>query len=382
MERITGVDAARGLAVLGMVTAHVGPSSEVFWSPAGWLAVADGRSAATFALLAGVSAALLSGGPDPVIGTRLVQARTRILVRAALLFVLGGLVTMLGTPVAVILGHYALYFAVVVAFLRWRPRELLLVAAGFAVLGPPICFTIAATLAQEQARPTMLADLVVGPYYPAGIWMAYVLTGLAVGRLDLWSRTVRLRLAGAGAALAVVGYVGSRIALAAFAGASESTLQLLRADPHDNTMFEVVGNTGVALVVLAVLLVAAERWPRMLFPLIATGALALTVYVGHIFVIAALGSDVVWHATAGTWLAFLVVILVSASLWRAFVGRGPLERVLHWVSTRAADVWPDVLPERPARTEPAGQGAPAAEPLGQAPQGQTSPRSQEPSTDR
>jgi len=329
VERITGVDAARGLAVLGMVTAHVGPSSEVFWSPAGWLAVADGRSAATFALLAGVSAALLSGGPDPVVGTRLVQSRTRILVRAALLFVLGGLVTMLGTPVAVILGHYALYFAVVVAFLRARPRELLWAAAGFAVLGPPICFTIAATLAEEQVRPTMLADLVVGPYYPAGIWMAYVFTGLAVGRLDLRSRDVRLRLAGAGAGLAIVGYLGSRVALAAYAGAPESTLQLLRAGPHDDTAFEVVGNTGVALVVLAVLLVAAERWPRALFPLVATGALALTVYVGHIVVIALLGDDVVWHATAGTWAAFLVVILVAASLWRAFVGRGQviLERI-------------------------------------------------------
>lgn len=367
MERITGVDATRGLAVLGMVTAHVGPSSEVFWSPTGWLAVTDGRSAATFAMLAGVSAALLSGGPDPVIGTRLVQARTRILVRAALLFVLGGLVTMLGTPVAVILVHYALYFAVVVAFLRARPPELFWTAAAFAVLGPPICFTIAAVLAQEDVRPTVLADLVVGPYYPAGIWMAYVLTGLAVGRLDLRSRTVRLRLAGAGTLLALVGYVGSRIALAGSAGAPESTLQLLRADPHDDTMFEVVGNTGVALVVLAVLLVSTERWPRVLFPLIATGALALSVYVGHIVVIAMLGEGVVRQATTGTWLAFVVVILVAASLWRAFVGQGPLERVLHRVSTRAADVAPDLLPPRPSRAEP---------------QGQTSPRSQTPSTDR
>jgi len=49
-------------------------------------------------------------------------------------------------------------------------------------------------------------------------------------------------------------------------------------EPHSSTTFEVVGNVGVALLVLAGALVAAERWPRPLAPLAAVGAMALTAY--------------------------------------------------------------------------------------------------------
>ena len=60
MRRIVGVDTARGLAVLGMVTAHVGPDDA--WRttpPGGWSQLADGRPSALFVLLAGVGLALL-----------------------------------------------------------------------------------------------------------------------------------------------------------------------------------------------------------------------------------------------------------------------------------------------------------------------------------
>ena len=43
--RLRGVDAARGLAVLGMMAAHVAvPRTLELDEPASWLAIADGRS--------------------------------------------------------------------------------------------------------------------------------------------------------------------------------------------------------------------------------------------------------------------------------------------------------------------------------------------------
>ena len=67
----------------------------------------NGRSSILFAVLAGVSLALLSGRTDPVRGDDLVRARTRILVRAAWVFAIGGALEALGTDVDIILGVYA-----------------------------------------------------------------------------------------------------------------------------------------------------------------------------------------------------------------------------------------------------------------------------------
>jgi hypothetical protein len=38
------------------------------------------------------------------------------------------------------------------------------------------------------------------------------------------------------------------------------------------------------------------------------------------------------------WLLFVTGALVSATVWRARLGRGPLERLLTWSSRRAAAV--------------------------------------------
>jgi len=338
VERIGGIDVARGLAVLGMMTAHVGAAGPDFFTATGWLAVADGRSAATFAVLAGVSMALLSGGPRSVAGARLVRARIRIAVRGVLLLILGLVLTGLGTPVAVILPSYAAYFLLVLPILRARLAALLAGAAAVAVLGPPVCFAITDALAGNDGPYALTADLLTSGYYPAGIWMAYVLTGLAVGRLDLSRSALRARLVLAGAGLAVLGYVGGAVAVRVAAGDGPEVLRLLTTEPHADTTFEVVGNTGVALGVLGICLVLADRWPRAVYPVAATGALALTAYSLQIVAIAALGDDVVRQPDAGTHLAFLVVTLVAASAWRARLGRGPLERGLHGLSTGVADV--------------------------------------------
>ncbi len=58
--RIDGLDVARAIAILGMFVAHVGNSGRR-QSPGGWdwLWIADGRPSALFAVLVGVSMALI-----------------------------------------------------------------------------------------------------------------------------------------------------------------------------------------------------------------------------------------------------------------------------------------------------------------------------------
>jgi hypothetical protein len=56
-------------------------------------------------------------------------------------------------------------------------------------------------------------DLLVTGFYPANTWMAFVVTGMALGRLDLTSGAVQRRLAELGPALIVLGY-GTSLLLA------------------------------------------------------------------------------------------------------------------------------------------------------------------------
>lgn len=380
MQRVVGADVTRGLAVLGMFTAHVGAAGTSLsdW-PTGLLNLTHGRSAATFALLAGLSAALLSGGYRPLTGPRMRHARVRVLVRAAALWPLGVLMTALGTMVAVILESYAVMFALAALALSWRRRTLLVAAGVVAVVGPVVLRLLEPGLYWVQNDPQpQLVDLLVGRFYPVVVWMAYLLVGMAVGRTDLLAPGAPRRLALWGVPLAVAGYGTAALGTHLLVGPTNTLRRpLLDASAHANSTPEVVGNIGVTLVVLALALLAAEHLPRLVQPLASVGALALTVYCGHLVAIAVLGNEVIYEPSNVTLAVFVVVALVAATLWRLVLRRGPLEAGLHWVSSSIADVVvPDGRRSGPGEDltvehrEPAVLGqSPGAPGLGQALEG-------------
>ncbi len=334
MQRLTGIDVARGLAVLGMVTAHVGPDAPGRTTPADRvLELADGRSSALFVVLAGVSLALMSGGQVPVSGRDLRRARVRVAVRAVVVLLVGLVLDSLDTPILVILPTYAVLFLAGCLVLRWSVRALVVAAAVLAVVGPLVRDVV--TVGGGPQGPGMsldLRDLLVGPHYPALVWFAYLLAGLALGRGDLASRAVQRRTALVGAVLAVVGYGGGWVARLAVGDAALASTQ-----PHSSTTFEVAGNTGVALLVVAASLALAPRAPRLLAPIAAVGALAFTAYTTQILVVAAVGPEIVWEPLVTSWVVFVVATTLVCWGWRTWLGRGPLERVLHGVSTAVAE---------------------------------------------
>jgi uncharacterized membrane protein YeiB len=318
---MVGLDVARGLAVLGMVAAHVGDDSA--WP---WLQIFDGRSAATFATLAGVSAAIMSrptaGGAE--------AGRPRIVRRALVIGVIGLLLYPFTPAIADILPTYAVMFLLLAALLELSSTMLVTLAGVFMLFGPPV-----AQAAQAVAAPGRVPwplDVLVGQHYPGVVWMAYLLVGLAVGRLELRSTTVRIRLALLGVTLAALGYATG--AWATQAGLGERWAALLDTAPHASTTPEVTGNLGVVLVVLAGCLALSDAAPWLVTPVAATGAMALSAYVTQLLVISALGPDVVWHPQGNGVLIGLWVALIAASwAWRIRSGRGPLERLVHVLST-------------------------------------------------
>ncbi len=360
VDRIGGFDLARGLAVLGMFGAHLDIGTELTGDPSSWAAVVDGRSSILFATLAGVSIALLSGRARPAEGIDLVRARLRIAVRAAWVLAIGAVLEWLDTFVAIILGVYAVLFVLALPFLRWSPGRLFAAAGALAVVGPPLNTVLGQLLSVADAESHYVAELLVTGTYPAMLWLAFVLVGMGIGRMDTGAGAAagagRARLAAAGAAAAVLGYGGGWTSTRLLADGVPSSgpeegfaspvgevqaAWLSGAEPHSGTPFELVGSCGFAVLVIAGCLVAADALPLLTAPLRAVGALALSIYSAHIVVLWALiPLDPVRPQGVGLWLVFGVSALAGAGLWRWRLGRGPLERLLTWSSTSAAAVRP------------------------------------------
>ncbi|MFF4255564.1 DUF418 domain-containing protein [Streptomyces sp. NPDC001663] len=378
--RLVGIDLARGLAVLGMYAAHVGPDPTM-GGPLGFvLELARGRASALFALLAGFSLILITGRPEPRTGRAGRQAVGRIVIRSIVLMALGFALTALDTDVDVILSFYGLLFLLVLPLHRLSARTLAAIAVAGALIMPQVLYVIRQSIEGGDWADTVIAgdplaritgtdgflELLFTGEYPVLTWMSFMVAGMALARLDLTRARTLARLSYAGGALAVLGYGGSWLALhlvphawgtvaAATDGASPASAWwsdtvgdiddgtpaawLLVGAPHSQTTFSILGNTGVALIVVAACIWATARLPRLTrlaTPVIAVGMISLTTYVLHILAIRVVGME---EETAPALLAlflFSATAMVLAVVWTRRFRRGPLEHLLH-ATTRLAD---------------------------------------------
>ncbi|HLS49259.1 MAG TPA: DUF418 domain-containing protein [Actinomycetaceae bacterium] len=343
--RIIAVDIARGIAVLGMFAAHLGVGTSGARSPE-WLAIADGRPSASFAILAGVSIALFTGRERPPSGHELRWGAMRVLSRAIVIFAIGLLLEALRTPIAVILPSYAAAFVLVTPAIAARSRTALALAGVVSLALPPLVVWARTgggagpSWVETDLGQSYVAELFLTGRYPALAWSAYLLLGLAVGRLRLRRPRIQLTLAAAGLALVAVGYGGAGFLQSRLGpDASPFVAALVSAEPHDDTTFELWGNAGVFLLLLAVLLWlttsrSASRVAGIaLRPVSATGQLALSAYCLHIVAIAILGPQIVREAGSnGPLLVFIAVTLAACTLWRTTLGQGPIERAMRWLT--------------------------------------------------
>src|SRR5918996_1227482 len=214
-QRLRGVDAARAIAVLGMVMVHFGPNPRPDTLLGNLYGVSHGRASVLFALLAGVGVALLVDGRLRGQGnTRrpTFLARGRLIFRGALLLPLGLWLQQLDHGAYVILQYYAVYFLFAALVLTLPDRWLL--AGGAAVLvGGPLVYLGGQMIVPEwfTADPATLRDpiskmaddLLLTGTYPLVTWAAPLLFGLWLGRQDLAAPAVRWGLLFLGLAVAV-----------------------------------------------------------------------------------------------------------------------------------------------------------------------------------
>ncbi len=359
--RLVGIDIVRGLAVLGMFAGHVGDWGSRDSNGDGWwlLFVADGRPSATFALLVGVSIALMltgRSGSAPLVGAPPANpphTRLRVVVRAGLVIALGYALIALHTPVAVILVSFGTMFALATIALRWPTRVLLALAALFAIGGPFLLRWLRPKISNTELYDFPVVESLWSFYYPGIVWMAYILVGLVVGRLALSEKATRARLALYGGALAIAGYVIAPLlgGTSPLPNSTAGTHWWLSAVPHSRGPFsayappEVLGNIGWTLLWLAVFLALAKRFRQAFAPIAAIGSMALTIYVAHILVIWAIdrmssrpgGHLLVYEPNNISLVAFWIVGLSFAWVWKRNLGAGPLEKLMTAVSTWIAD---------------------------------------------
>ncbi|MGH3926836.1 MAG: heparan-alpha-glucosaminide N-acetyltransferase domain-containing protein, partial [Pseudonocardiaceae bacterium] len=324
--------------------------------------LAAGRSATMFVLVAGVSLAFLSGGRRVVEGRTRTAAAAGIAVRALLIGAIGLWLSSVVPQVDVILPHYAVLFFLAIPLLGLRPRTLTLIVIALIAVAPLV--VLAGRLFLGGASDPTLDTLVDAPSglivgllvtgtYPALAYLAYLCAGLALGRLDLSSRRVAAWLFGGGLGLAVTARIVSDILLFRLGGLqhlldadlsgsdltearnvllwepepTSSWWYLALPAPHSTTPVDMAHTLGSAMAVLgaALLLSRVAAVARLLRPLAAAGAMTLTLYCGHLLVLA---TGVLDDEPEMLFVLMAVGALAFGAGWQRRLGQGPLERLV------------------------------------------------------
>jgi hypothetical protein len=358
--RLVGVDAARGVALVGMMAVHLMPGMQADGDPSWTDQIARGRAAAAFALLAGVALALANRRGQPLRGRAWAAAGAGLLVRCVCIAVLGLALGMLESGLAIILVNYSLLFAVAIPLLGLRAPALATLAVVVTVAVPIWSHVVRADLAPMRgASPvfvditepaTLLSELLLTGYYPVLSWIAYLAAGMAVGRLDLADRRTAARLLLGGTALAVVAVVASqqllqrpeaRTALPAgvadqvrYGTAPPTTWWWLAiVEPHSTTPFDLAHTIGTALALLGGCLLLAPLLGRWMVPLAWAGSMTLTLYSLHVLAVAVVP---VSEHPGRVWLIQSLLAVGFAAYWRSSSPRGPLEQLVAWPAQWAA----------------------------------------------
>ncbi len=369
-----------------MVAAHVLEKRRPDGTLTGTSWVVDGRASALFAVLAGVSLVLMSRRTNAV----------GLAIRALLIALLGLALGELETGLAIILTYYGLLFLLGLPFLGLRARALFAWAAAWVVVAPVISHLVRPHLAprsgpspafDQLSNPGhLLAELLLTGYYPCLPWLAYLLLGMAIGRCDLRSRSVQIRLVLGGLAVAVVAFVVSRslteqpwvlrrlvpdagqygdVSTAdafvnAISGGMHGTTPaggswawLLVVAPHSGTPFDLLetGASAALVIGLCLWLVTGlgDRSSRAVAILFGAGTMTLSLYSLQVV----MRTEQVWPAEEPSSFKWHVLVLLSVgALFVAFRRRGPLEVAVGEISAAGATRWPGRYPSPSAPPPP------------------------------
>lgn len=348
--RILGYDLARALAFLGMAVINYwvlieDPNSCPKWLDA-ILSHIQGRSAATFVVLAGVGISLLSRRASLNRDVAGIKATRFVLWRRALFLLIIGLLNSMIWP-ADILHFYGIFLAIG-AFLLMAPnRRLLGMAAMVAAVFSFFMILTHFDPGEEWGAipykdyldlPRWLRHLFINGHYPFFPWAAFLFMGMWIGRQNLSDHTFRMKLLGAGTGTVVLAEFSAWTIFSLHSSGSkgfdfEKVLPLFSIDPWEPMILFMLSAGGTALLVITLSLIVAEKYrnAKWLKHFVAVGQLSLTLYVTHIMIgyifLEIMKSHKIMLSIFPIWGAFIffAAALLFSFYWRERFQKGPLE---------------------------------------------------------
>jgi len=313
----------------------------------------EGRAAALFVVLAGVGVSLMTR-TGRISGDMALRAKDRatLLKRALFLLVVG----LTYTPIwpADILHFYGLYIALGVVLL-YQPMKMLGLVSALLVMG----FMVLVMAYDYDAgwdwntldytdlwQPRgFFRHLFFNGFHPVVPWAAFLVSGMALGRLDLTARETRRKVLFWGLGVAAVAeFFSSRLvsSLGAMAHSPElaGLSDLVGTAPMPPGLFYMVAAGGIAFAATAACVSLGLRLDqsRWIQPLVATGQLALTLYVAHVVVGMGLLDTFGYlenrsaPEAMGAAAVFCLLGVAFAHAWRSKFDRGPLEWLMRRVT--------------------------------------------------
>ena len=377
-SRIQGFDIARALAIFGMITVNYRATFPITADGPAWLewmaGQVNGRAAALFVFLAGIGISLLSRRGRMAEDADLIRAdRMNLLRRSLFLLAIGFWFRQYWEYD--ILHFYGVYLLIAAAVLTRSNRALLVFALLATIVFPFLYYVLPEQLGITFWATTnvftpreILIDLFFQGYHPVMPWVAFMLIGMMVGRLDLTDAAIRRRLliGGVGIALAAEAIAYLFLNMGVFKlmedlfpmlDLEEGSVSLDSAPYPPMPLFVAVG-VGWAMAIVSLCLSFGDRFAdrRWIMPLVHTGQLALTIYILHgtIGIWAVEWAGVKPARTLGWVIGYsailYAILILLATLWRRRFERGPVEAIMR----RLTDSWrSEINPEPPEEAKTA-----------------------------
>ncbi len=350
LPRLDGLDLARFIALIGMVIVNftivmgAEQASTGFFMAQIFTELSNalhGRAAALFVVLAGIGLGLAAKRERPAAQWR---AFYRIHYKRAAFLLAVGLLNMLVFE-ADILHYYAFYFAFGLLCIRWPAWAI--VSSIFALM---VLFVTMVTVLNYDAGwdwdnyaylgfwtgTGFVRNLFFNGWHPVVPWLAFLLWGILLARLDLYTAKTRLWILASHGLIFVTASCLSFWFSGLVSAYDPEAALLFTTDPLPPMPLYILAGGGAAGMVAALCLLIAPYLGRLgvLNWFTRPGRQTLTLYVAHIYVgmgtmeaLGLLGEQRIETAMLAS-LLFSLAAIIYAWLWQMVFKRGPMESLM------------------------------------------------------
>lgn len=325
-KRLIVPDVLRGIAIIAMLVAHAAPFvPHLPWAALFAQATLNALASPLFALVMGMSAELLRRREARAATTLLQQG-----VRGLFLILLGVWMATWGSWVDVILGYLGVLLIIGAPLLLARTPVLVGITAVLLVISQPVAD---AARNMEGLDTAPIRDLMTWTVLGQNYRVITLLPMFLIGALLVRHGLRRGPLLWVLAAVAPLAYL-------AWPVAERLGVTGVRTGDYLDTLRDLALTFVTVVVVVLAATVrgdgARNFWTRLFVPLIACGQVALSLYLLHVGLIA------LWSGDHGRpvdnfWPGWLVIVpgmILAGWLWWRFIGTGPVEWVMGWLTGR------------------------------------------------